>query len=450
MSGLFQQEKLKPTLKITNNMQQNIEMLQMSNIELSSLVVQALDRNPFLEEGGLNDESELEISWLMAKNYQSRAGLNNNFLENIISERSLKDHISEQISLEILEHHQKLIAYYLLDSLQSNGYLPFEIDSVAKNLKCSKILVSKVLTKLQSFDPVGVFARNLTECLKLQLEDKGLNSQPMTKLLANLDLLARSQLKRLAKICQVSVQELKRMVAEIQKLNPKPASSFIVEPTLFKIPDVILTFDTDGGFKLALNHYTIPNLQLNQPYCLKVKSSVQFKPGKQFVRQELSSAKDLIKGIERRAKTILKVARAIIEQQIDFFAKGILHLKPLTLNDIAVLTNFNESTISRSTANKYLSAPCGIYELKYFFCSSITNTRAAVGDISSTKVKQLIKQLIINEEPGNVMSDQAISMELQKLSINVSRRTVTKYRTFIGLADKITRKRRAAIRSWPS
>lgn len=448
MPKLVQQGELKQTLKITASMQQSISMLQMSSLELNNFSTQELAKNPFLEEDTNSEEKESQnVHPATLNNYGSRTNSNSddNFFENIAAEKSLRDHIAEQINIEIHEHRERLIAYYLLDSLQSNGYLKFDPNEVALILKCSKTLISKVLQKLQTFDPPGIFARNLQECLKLQLYDKGFNNKKILYLIDNLDLLANGELKKLTQICEVNIEELKRMITEIKNLNPKPANGFLIEQTLFKIPDVILTIDANKTIKLEINQEVMPKLKLNHEYYLKVKSDTKLKQEKDFMQQELSSASNIIRGIEQRARTILKVASTIVEEQIDFFTRGIMYLKPLTLNTIAAMTNFNESTISRSTANKYIATPTGIYELKYFFSSSVANTKFINKNVSSTKVKEIIKQIIINEEPSNVLSDDEIALELQKFNISIARRTVAKYRESVGFSTSATRKRQYAL-----
>ena len=449
MSKLVQQGELKQTLKITASMQQSINMLQMSSLELNNFSAQELARNPFLEEDNISDEKAAEGHHPAAiPNFapKSNADSDNNFLENIAVEKSLKEHLNEQIDIEIDDHRERLIAYYLLDSLQNNGYLKFDPDEVVTILKCSKTIINKVLAKLQTFDPPGIFARDLKECLTIQLNDKGFSNKKLLCLIDNLDLLANGELKKLTQICEVSIEELKNMVAEIKKLNPKPANGFLIEQTLFKIPDVILTIgENDETIKIEINQEVMPKLKLNHEYYLKVKSDIKLRQGKEFVKQELNAASNIIRGIEQRARTILKVAVTIVEEQKDFFTRGIMYLKPLTLNKIAAITNLNESTISRATANKYISAPTGIYELKYFFSSSVANTKLIANNVSSTKVKEIIKQIIISETPEEVLSDDNLALELQKFNISIARRTVAKYRESVGFPTSAVRKRQYAL-----
>jgi len=445
MVRLSQTGELKQTLKLTSSMQQSLNMLQMSSLELRTFAAEELAKNPFLEDE--TSTEEVADSHTLTTNYESpyiqpmsRIDPDNDYLSNMTTERTLKDHISEQINIEINDQKEKLIAYYLLDLLQSNGYIQADIQEVADQLKCDLSLVNNILRKLQKFDPVGIFARNLQECLKIQLIEKKTNNKQLLALIENLELLAKGELKRLMKICGVELDELKNLIAQVKDLNPKPANGFLVEATIFKIPDVILTIDHDGQAKLEINPETIPRIKINQEYYLQVKSDVKTKYAKEFTKAEIISASNVVKAIQHRVKTILKVAACIVEAQIDFFTRGVMYLKPLTLNTIAEITGFNESTISRSTANKYISAPSGIYELKYFFSSKLENTKGVGSDVSSTKVKEIIKQLI-NAEEDNILSDDDLSQELRKFNIAIARRTVAKYRESLQIPTSSMRKK---------
>jgi len=442
MTKLIQQSEIRQSLKITPTMQQSIKMLQMSSIELNNFVSEELATNLFLEDDNISEEKLKPKSEDNFTDYQasSRNDSNYDFFANIETIKTLRDHIIEQINIEIEDHKEKLIAYHLLDGLQSNGYLDSNVNEVQIALKCSETLIEIVLRKLQNFDPIGIFSRNLKECLKIQLSIKNLLDKAMITLLDNLELLANGDLKRLTKICDVDNDKLKNMIEEIQKLNPKPGNSFLSENTSFKIPDVILTIANNLA-KIEINSESMPKLRLNNEYYIKIKSGVKTKEEKNFIKQELDSANNALKAIDQRAKTILKVSSAIVEEQIEFFTRGIMYLKPLTLNKIAEITNLNESTISRSTVHKYISTPSGIYELKYFFSSHLVNSRSIEDDVSSTKVKEIIKQIIVNEDPAKALSDDDISLELKKFNIIIARRTVAKYREMIGCNTSAMRKR---------
>lgn len=449
MSKQIQELMQKQSLSMTTTMHQSINILQMSSLELNGFAAGELGKNPFLEDISLNTESKdkaSEKSWNHIpvrhnKNNSSYSNSHQSFLENIAYEVTLKEHILEQINIAFSDNKHILIANYLLDYLQSNGYLTVDLNEVAGNLKCDLKVVQEVLSILQTFDPPGIFARNVKECLLLQLKDQGDANAALFKMVENIDLIASGNLKKLSKLCEVDIANLGEMIKQIKLLNPKPGNGFLVEETSYKIPDVILTICENGDFKLEINEEAMPKLKVNYEYYINIKDEIVNKEGKDFVKNEIEAASSIVKGIEQRALTIIKVASAIVSEQKEFFLKGIMYLKPMTLNKIAVLTDFNESTVSRATSNKYIGTPSGIYELKYFFSSSLPSTRAVGEEVSSTKAKEIIRQLILTEEVNNILSDDEITEQLAKFNIKIARRTVAKYRESLGIPTSSERKR---------
>lgn len=443
----------KQTLTMTTTMHQSISILQMSNIELAEFAAQELDKNPFIEDDTVTIEAtskKNEIKDKLSQSYtgpqtQSSGYSSQDFLSNIASEKSLKEHITEQINLTIEDPTDKLIAFYLLDSLQSSGYLNISLPEAATILKCKEEVIFKVLKKLQTFDPLGVFARDLKECLTIQLNDQEKVDHALLAMVQNIELIANGNLKKLSKLCNVHIGNISDLIKQIKSLHPKPANGFYIEPTSYKIPDVILTFVEGNQIKLETNPESMPRLRVNQEYFLNIKDSINNKEEKNFAKTELENANIVVKSIEQRSNTILKVATAIVEEQMDFFTRGVMYLKPMTLNKIAVITGFNESTVSRSTSNKYISTPAGIFELKYFFSSSLGTARASEENVSSTKAKEIIKQIIMSEEPDNILSDDDISEQLSRFNISIARRTVAKYREAIGIPTSSVRKRNKLI-----
>lgn len=451
MAKLGQVTELKQQLKLSLNMQQSIHILQMSSLELKNFAAHELSQNPFLEDESYAEEPLEVIPNTVSLNYSPthfasyNADQPQDYLANIATEKTLRDHLLEQIHLEIHDQKEQLIAYYLLDALQNNGYLSADTKEIAQNLKCKKSLIENVLKKLQTFDPVGIFARNLSECLKIQLMEKGILTKKFSTLIDNLELLARGELTKLTKICNVNEQKLKGMIAQIRTLNPKPANGFLIEHTSFKIPDIILTIEQDKFIKLEVNPETLPRLKLNHEYYLNIKNNIKTIKDRTFTRQEVNSAGNIIKGIQHRSKTILQIATCIAEEQKNFFTRGVMYLKPLTLNKIAQMTGFNESTVSRATSNKYISTPSGIYELKYFFSYGLEAIAGKGSDVSSTKVKAIIKQIVLSECPNTTLSDSDISQELKKFNIIIARRTVAKYREALGIPTSTFRNRQYKI-----
>ncbi len=444
MQKQIQSIQQKTSLTMTSSMHQSLSILQMSNVELANFAMLELGKNPFIEDDKITTDSVIKknidkIS--SANNSGSNSYSNQDFLSNIASEKSLKEHITEQIELSLDDPREKIIAYFLLDSLQNSGYLNITIDQAADILKCDSELVLRVLKNLQTFDPAGVFARDLKECLLLQLADHENVDQALLMMVQNIDLIANGDFKKLSKICQVDIGNIGNLIKQIKLLNPKPTNGFFVEQTSFKIPDVVLTFDDRGFAKLETNPESVPRLRVNNEYYAIVKTKIHNDNEKNFVKTEIEAANAIVKSIQQRNNTILRIAGAIVEEQIDFFTKGVMYFKPLTLNDIAVKTEFNESTVSRSTANKYIATPSGIFELKYFFSSSINTSRSSSDNVSSTKVKEIMKQIIASEEPSNVLSDDDIAEQLTKFNISIARRTVAKYREFLKIPTSSARKR---------
>ena len=471
MSKQIQTINQRQSLAMTAGMHQSISVLQMSNIELAEFARKELDKNPFLEDATISIDAKGAIgsNALSGKDYpstnhredrqlnlgstnaQSFTGSHSDGyssqdqLSNIAEKKTLKTHVLEQINLTFEDRKEILIAHYLLDYLQPSGYLSVSLQEVSENFQCHIDMVQHVLTKLQKFDPVGIFARNLKECLKIQLKENGAKDQSLIDIVNNLDLLAKGDLKKLSKITQVNINNLGHIIKQIKLLNPKPGNGFLEEYTSFKIPDVTLDFDAGGNAIIEVSSDSFPKLKVNEEYYAVVKNSLHTQEEQDFTQKELEAASIVVKSIEQRGNTILKIASAIVEEQIDFFKRGIMYLKPMTLNDIAAKAGFNESTVSRSTSNKYISTPSGIYELKYFFSFGLNSTRASSQNISSTKVKELIKQIIMAEEQGEAFSDDEIAEQLKSFSVNIARRTIAKYRESLGVPPASKRKKNRII-----
>ncbi len=446
MGKQIQKFDQKQSMTMTSSMHQSINILQMSNLELSAFVSTELGRNPFIDDETANNETSTKTHDTQEKfttniSRINRSHSNQDFLESIIKEVTLKEHITEQINISFDDNKHILIANYLLDYLQSNGYLNVDLNEVATNLKCDLVIVEEVLKKLQTFDPPGIFARTLKECLLLQLIEQPNVSQALVTMINNIDLIASGKLQKLSKLCDVDINNLGNLIKQIKLLNPKPANGFLVEQTSYKIPDVILTILDNSEIKLEINEEANPKLKVNVEYYIKIKNGVITKDEKDFIKNEIESANSIVKSIEQRAITIIKVARAIVENQIDFFIRGVMFLKPMTLNTIAEITSLNESTISRSTSNKYIATPTGIYELKYFFSSSLSSTRTIEDDVSSTKAKEIIRQIVLSEDPDAILSDDDITEQLFKFNIKIARRTVAKYREALDIPTSAVRKR---------
>ncbi|MET1413479.1 RNA polymerase factor sigma-54 [Roseibium sp. HPY-6] len=375
------------------------------------------------------------------KNASSGAASEDYNLEAFVAEEaSLGTSLEEQMHLALSDEADRLIAGHLINSLDENGYLYQELEDTAEQLGVDVDRVEAVLTTLQSFEPAGVFARNLAECLKLQLIDKNRFDPAMEALIDNIELLAKRELAALKKICGVDDEDLVEMIAEIRALDPKPGSVFgssLVQPV---VPDVFVRPANDGTWAVELNSDTLPKVLVNQTYFAKVIKTARNETEKEYLTESLQTANWLAKSLDQRAKTILKVSTEIVRQQDGFLTYGIAHLRPLNLKTIAEAIGMHESTVSRVTSNKFMSTPRGIFELKYFFSSAISGT--ADGDSHSAEaVRHRIKQMIDAEDPKAILSDDTIVKILKDDGIDIARRTVAKYREAMKIGSSVQRRR---------
>jgi RNA polymerase sigma-54 factor len=353
---------------------------------------------------------------------------------------TLADHLGQQLALAITDSVRRMIGQYLIDMVDEAGYLGGDLQGVADKLGAPLGEIEAVLGIVQGFDPPGVCARNLTECLTLQLKEQNRFDPAMAALVGRLDLLAKRDLVALRRICGVGDEDLAEMIAEIRNLNPKPGLAFgstTVQPI---VPDVYVRPGSDGAFIVELNSDTLPKILVNQRYHAELSRSAKADSAKTYLAENLQSATWLMRALDQRAKTILKVAMEIVKQQDGFFAHGVQHLRPLNLKTIADAISMHESTVSRVTANKYMATNRGIFELKYFFTSSIASSDG--GDAHSAEaVRDRIRQLIDAEAASAVLSDDTIVERLREAGIDIARRTVAKYREAMRIPSSVQRRR---------
>ena len=495
------------TLVMTPQLQQAIKLLQLSNIELAAYVEQQLEQNPFLEradpvhdetgtqtlrekpeplessgglqsvdsvmsddtgaasqgdlDGGHENVFDAEESgafdrghspfegdgsdrWKQAGNSSDKT---ENNLENLLSgSTSLREHLSSQIAIDITDPIDRMIGAYLVEMLDDAGYLRVDLEVTARHLGCSQDRLRAALDRLQSLDPAGVFARDLSECLALQLRERGRLDEHMIRLLKHLDLVASGDVGKLAKICGVNAEQITSMIREIRHLNPKPAlafDSFVAQPI---VPDVIMRPHQSEGWVVELNNETLPRVLVDMQYYSLISHSSTKKHEKLYIAECYHSANWLVKSLHQRAGTILKVATEIIKQQENFFLKGVQALRPLILRDIASAVDMHESTVSRVTSNKYISTPRGIFELKYFFSQGLGGGENGTAR-SAESVRYRIKGLIDTEAADAILSDDTIVEILQSEGIEIARRTVAKYRESMGLQSSVQRRRSRRARA---
>ncbi|MGI9387818.1 MAG: RNA polymerase factor sigma-54 [Methyloligellaceae bacterium] len=493
------------SLVMTPQLQQAIKLLQLSNMELNEFVEEELERNPILErneEGNgdaiTSDGTENNIdagatdatadTWLesgsaagdpagdLDTDYSnvdpdatladrqeaandvlrddwtsagtSSAGVSEGYnLEAFVTaELSLHDHLTEQLNLTIFDPVDHLIAVHLIDMVDEVGYMRGDTRELAEKLGIAHDRVVDVLKVLQTFDPVGVCARDLSECLGIQLRDQNRFDPMIEALLDNLDLLAGHNLPALRQACGVAKTELAEMIAEIRELDPKPGlkyGSVSVQPV---VPDVIVRHRSDGSWHVELNNETLPRVLVNQSYYTLVSKTAKSDHDKEYLSGCLQTANWLAKSLDQRARTILKVSEEIIRQQDAFLTYGIEHLRPLNLKTVADAISMHESTVSRVTSNKYMETPRGIFELKYFFTSSIPSSVTGEAH-SSEAVRHRIRTLVENESVKSVLSDDKIVSLLKQDGIDIARRTVAKYREAMHIPSSVQRRREKKMSS---
>jgi RNA polymerase sigma-54 factor len=481
-------------LVMTPQLQQAIKMLQLSNLELNNFVDTEIQQNPLLDrrewtgeeapaagdaapaaeqastaalpEGLVNDlapdatehwhaasGAEGDGSFDLAEEPQAWRSSRNSGLggddrpgieQTAARPRTLREHVLEQIGTDLSDQGDQLIALHLLDLLDQNGYLGGPLDSIASLLGCDLARVEGVLARLQQFDPAGVFARDLPECLGLQLRDRNRLDPAMQALLDHLPLLAARNIPALIRVCQVDAEDVAEMIIEIKSLDPRPGLAF--DPPLAQpvVPDILMRAQPEGGWIIELNAETLPRVLVNNKYHAQVSRSARNKAEKDYLTDRLQAANWLVKSLHQRATTILKVSAEIVRQQEAFFRRGVQSLRPLILRDIAEAIGMHESTVSRVTSNKHMATPRGLYELKYFFTSSIPASSG--GDAHSAEaVRHLIRHLIDKEPAAATLSDERIVELLQRDGVDIARRTVAKYREAMRIPSSVQRRREKSL-----
>src|SRR6266851_1729864 len=430
-------------LVMTPQLMQAIKLLQLSNLDLGTYVEGELERNPLLERVGEEEPGEREApsepdaappEWTAdgadAAGERPVAELNDAPPEDSDAAASRAN----------ADPQRRMIGQYLIDLVDEAGYLVGDLAVVREKLGASPAEVEAVLEILQGFDPPGVGARTLDECLAIQLKERDRFDPAMQALVSHLDLLAKRDLAHLRRLCRVSEEDLADMIEEIRQLNPKPGLAFgatVVQPI---VPDVFVRPRPDGGFVVELNSDTLPRVLVNQSYHAEIAKTAKSDKDKSYLADCLQTATWLIRALDQRAKTILKVATEIVRQQDAFFVHGVRHLRPLNLKTIADAIDMHESTVSRVTANKYMATNRGIFELKYFFTSAIA--AADGGEAHSAEaVRHRIRQLIETETPQDVLSDDTIVEKLHAAGIDIARRTVAKYRESMRIPSSVQRRR---------
>ncbi|PCI51828.1 MAG: RNA polymerase sigma-54 factor [Alphaproteobacteria bacterium] len=353
---------------------------------------------------------------------------------------SLSDHLLEQLNLLAEEANDKIIIRFLIGMLDEAGYLSESSELIAERFGCAVNEIERIIHIAQTLEPVGVFARDLKECLKIQLRNNDRLDPAMEILLDNLDRLAKRDYPTLLRLCKIDTEDLKDMIEEIQALNPRPGLAFNTSISQTVIPDVFIRKGPSGNWIVELNSETLPRVLFNNRYLTEVKSHATDKKDKEYLAECAASANWLVKALDQRARTILKVSSELVKHQENFFEKGVKYLKPLNLKTIADAIEMHESTVSRVTSNKFISTNRGIFEMKYFFTTAIAAMEGGESH-SSESVKYTIQTLIDAEKPKKILSDDKLVNILKLEGVDIARRTVAKYREALNIPSSIQRRR---------
>lgn len=490
-------------LVMTPQLQQAIKLLALTNLEIESFIAAEIEKNPLLETGddnerqeegsddfgsatgeeaddfgedaptadrlieagNANDDAPLDVDYTAETFHHdgptdggygldgglsmdggaggSGAALDGQGFEAMLSdEPSLHDHLSQQAGAAF-SGGELLIAGHLIDLVDEAGYLAGAVEDIADRLDAPLALVESVLARIQQFDPGGVGARSLAECLAIQAREADRYDPAMARLIDNLELLARGDLAALRRICRVDQEDLSDMIRELRNYNPKPGLQFGGERVQVVVPDIFVA-RTRAGWAVELNSATLPKVLVNRTYYAELCNGHIDKRQRAFLSDCLASANWLTRALDQRARTIVKVATELVKQQEAFFEQGVSQLKPLTLKAIADAIMMHESTVSRVTSNKYLSCERGLFELKYFFTSGIQSSDGSDA-VSAHAVKDRIKLLITAESPDDILSDDKLVDVLNAEGFDIARRTVAKYREALGLGSSVQRRRQKRL-----
>jgi RNA polymerase sigma-54 factor len=494
MAGLSQKLDMRQgqSLVMTPQLQQAIKLLQLSNLELAEFVEGELERNPLLERDERSEEAEtvrpdsdgepreLELAAPSADasdsidadadaihTEDSRADLvgvasaqgagpavmgtgsgrggrfdseEYDAAANAARDISLAEHLHEQLTMAAADPIERMIGAHLIDLADEDGYMRADLDEVAERLGVERPRVEAALQLAQSFEPAGVMARDLADCLALQLKERDRLDPAMAALIDNLDKLAKHDYAALKSLCGVDGEDLDDMIAELRNLDPKPGHAFGMGAARAVEPDVFVRQSPDGLWAVELNSDTLPRVLVNQVYYAEISRVARTDAEKTFISECGQNASWLVKSLDQRARTILKVASEIVRQQDMFLAHGVAYLRPLNLKTVADAIGMHESTVSRVTSNKYVSTPRGLFELKYFFTSAIPSSGGGEAH-SAEAVRHRIKALIDTETAAEIFSDDKLVERLREEGVEIARRTVAKYREALNIPSSVQRRR---------
>jgi len=450
MLELKQTQRLSPVL--TQQLQQAIKLLQLSKLELTEAIEQEIKENPILEmieetpeeqpvqESSQESSDEKEdtqdiVDWLErfspSGEYTPRDNREQPDYENTVRKTyNLRDHLRWQIGLSEFDTHERLVAEWIIENIDDNGYLVCSLEEISKDSGFSSQSLEDVLKKIQKLDPSGVGARDLRECILLQYEASGEKDEVFEHIVSScFNYFQNNNLKAIVKATGYTLEKVKEVLERFKHFDPKPGRNFGDEYTSYIVPDVYI-IKTEEGFDIILNNDDIPELRLNRYYIDLYADKKVNGDARKYIKDKVRQAEWFIKSIQQRQRTLYLVAKSIVQFQNDFFEKGLRFLKPLILKDVALDIGVHESTVSRITTNKYMNSPQGIYELKFFFPTSINKTEGEA--LSTNVVMDMILELVKKEDKGNPFTDDELASLLkEKNSIKIARRTIAKYRDIL-------------------
>ncbi len=486
------EQRLGQSLVMTPQLQQAIKLLQLSNLELNAFIETELNENPLLERDdnepadtperdneidgddtagdpalddlSLTDPASPEMTTVEDLDADMTGAFEDGSApvgqlggtgsgggdgdlptleETLADGMSLRQHLTAQLGVAVSDPINTMIGAALIDGIDDNGYLSEPLEDIAEQLGATLEDARRMLSVIQSFEPVGVGARDLAECLSIQLHEKDRLDPAMQIFIENLELVGAREFSKLSKLCGVDAEDITDMLGELRELDPKPGLQFGADRTEAVIPDVIMVPHPKGGWQVELNSDTLPRVLVNTTYHARVQKQPMSKEDKKYLAEQFQSANWLVRALHQRATTILKVSSEIVRRQDGFFRKGVKHLKPMVLRDVAEVIEMHESTVSRVTSNKYIMTPRGIFELKYFFTASIGAVDGGEAH-SAEAVRSRIKELIDAEDPKKILSDDKLVKILVGEGYDIARRTVAKYREAMRIGSSVERRRQKA------
>lgn len=477
--GLHQVQRLSLQQILAPQLQQSLHLLQVSTLELQSLIAEELQQNPLLEEVPKDEAPRIEVEPTPASPEENKPDAKEeldfkqefevlskldeewreyfaqtssprhytaeqeeqrqHFFDSITEQQSLQQHLLEQLGFVDLTPEERKVAELIIGNINDDGYLltPLEELSISSGVPLDQL--QKMLAVVQTFHPVGVGARDLKECLLLQLKRQGKEDSLEAKVVANhLEDLGRKRYQEIARALNLTPQQVQEIADHIATLEPKPGRMFSTETHQYVAPDVIVQ-RVNGEYVVMLNDEQIPHLRISSAYKELMADPKKYAEAKDYIRDKIRAGKFVIKSIHQRQQTIANIAKVIVERQREFFDKGISHLKPLTMAQVAEEVGVHETTVSRAVANKYIQTPHGLFEMKFFFTPGFTTQSGTA--VSNTSVKEEIAKLIEREDPSKPLSDQEIVAILKEKGIPIARRTVAKYRSELNILPSNLRKK---------